>query len=201
MLCSRITQVSRVCLFINICARSNIRLIWYHLAMLMCTVTTLAGCALLPLAIRSIWLLWPLLFIWGGAAFGVYTVALAGLGDRYSGAMLLTGSAPLDWCGVWVVSSDLRQPVAKCNFGDRPDYPLFLQFPLRCLPSCCYGDALIFAQLQSEILFGRVYDYGSTIVPMQEIPEYQTHSCVVIPSVICTKLWKLISWIISIIHR
>jgi MFS family permease len=61
--------------------------------MLMCTVTTLAGCALLPLAIQSIWFLWPLLFIWGGAAFGVYTVALAGLGDRYSGAMLLTGSA------------------------------------------------------------------------------------------------------------
>jgi MFS family permease len=61
--------------------------------MLVCTITTLAGCALLPLAIRSTWLLWPLLFIWGGAAFGVYTVALAGLGDRYSGAMLLTGSA------------------------------------------------------------------------------------------------------------
>ncbi len=61
--------------------------------MLVCTIITLAGCALLPLAIRSIWLLWPLLFIWGGAAFGVYTVALAGLGDRYSGAMLLTGSS------------------------------------------------------------------------------------------------------------
>ena len=61
--------------------------------MLACTITTLTGCALLPFAIQSIWLLWPLLFIWGGAAFGVYTVALAGLGDRYSGAMLLTGSA------------------------------------------------------------------------------------------------------------
>jgi len=61
--------------------------------MLACTITTLAGCILLPFAIQSIWLLWPLLFIWGGAAFGVYTVALAGLGDRYSGAMLLTGSA------------------------------------------------------------------------------------------------------------
>ena len=64
-----------------------------HAVMLVCTVTTLAGCALLPFAIRSNWMLWPLLFIWGGAAFGVYTVALAGLGDRYSGAMLLTGSA------------------------------------------------------------------------------------------------------------
>jgi len=48
---------------------------------------------LLPVSIRIGWLLWPMLFIWGGAAFGVYTVALAGLGDRYSGPMLLTGSA------------------------------------------------------------------------------------------------------------
>ena len=64
-----------------------------HMVMLVCTVTTLAGCALLPLTIRNTLLLWPMLFIWGGAAFGVYTVALAGLGDHYSGAMLLTGSA------------------------------------------------------------------------------------------------------------
>ena len=64
-----------------------------HTVLLACTLTTLAGCALLPVAIRIAWVLWPMLFIWGGAAFGVYTVALAGLGDRYSGAMLLTGSA------------------------------------------------------------------------------------------------------------
>ena len=64
-----------------------------HAVLKACTLTTLAGCVLLPLAIRTNWLLWPMLFIWGGAAFGVYTVALAGLGDRYSGTMLLTGSA------------------------------------------------------------------------------------------------------------
>jgi MFS family permease len=61
--------------------------------MLACTLVTLAGCFLLPVSIRIGWLLWPMLFVWGGAAFGVYTVALAGLGDRYSGPMLLTGSA------------------------------------------------------------------------------------------------------------
>lgn len=64
-----------------------------HTVMIMCTATTLVGCALLPVAIQITWLLWPMLFIWGGAAFGVYTMALSGLGDRYSGAMLLTGSA------------------------------------------------------------------------------------------------------------
>ena len=61
--------------------------------MLGCTLFTVGGCTLLPLAITTPWLLWPMLFFWGGAAFGVYTVALAGLGDRYSGTMLLTGSA------------------------------------------------------------------------------------------------------------
>ena len=64
-----------------------------YAVMLACTLITLTGCLLLPFAIHATWLLWPVLFIWGGAAFGVYTVALAGLGDRYSGNMLLTGSA------------------------------------------------------------------------------------------------------------
>ena len=64
-----------------------------HKVMLLCAVTTLFGSALLPLVIRCPGLLWPMLFIWGGAAFGVYTAALAELGDRFSGAMLLTGSA------------------------------------------------------------------------------------------------------------
>ena len=64
-----------------------------HTAMRLCSFATLAGCALLPLVIQSTLLLWPVLFIWGGAAIGVYAMALAGLGDRYSGDMLLTGSA------------------------------------------------------------------------------------------------------------
>jgi hypothetical protein len=35
----------------------------------------------------------PMLFLWGAVAFGVYTVALAELGDRFSGSMLLAGNA------------------------------------------------------------------------------------------------------------
>ncbi len=48
--------------------------------------------ALLPLLAGS-FLFWPLLFIWGGVGYGIYTVALAELGSRFSGAMLLAGNA------------------------------------------------------------------------------------------------------------
>lgn len=36
-----------------------------------------------------------LAFVWGGAVLGVQTVALAELGRRYSGGMLLAGNATL----------------------------------------------------------------------------------------------------------
>ena len=38
-------------------------------------------------------LIWPVAFIWGAAAFGIYTMALVSLGERFSGAILITGNA------------------------------------------------------------------------------------------------------------
>jgi len=60
----------------------------------------LAGCALLtavcllplPWFMNSI-LKWPLLVLAGTAGYGVYTVSLAALGDRFSGIDLVNGSA------------------------------------------------------------------------------------------------------------
>ncbi|WP_349370187.1 MFS transporter [Salinarimonas sp.] len=49
-----------------------------------------------PMArIESATLLTVLAFVWGGVAFATYTMALKELGDRYTGAPLLTGSAVL----------------------------------------------------------------------------------------------------------
>jgi MFS family permease len=50
------------------------------------------GAALLPLTSGTD-LLWPLLFVWGGAGYGIYTVTVAELGARFTGAMLLSGNA------------------------------------------------------------------------------------------------------------
>lgn len=58
-----------------------------------CAVTALACNLLLPWGIVAEWWRWPLLLLCGAAAFGVYTVALTELGDRFKGATLLAGSA------------------------------------------------------------------------------------------------------------
>lgn len=59
---------------------------------LLCAVTASLGCALLPLLFNSP-LIWPVVFVWGSVAFGIYTMALIQLGERFSGSMLITGNA------------------------------------------------------------------------------------------------------------
>ena len=44
------------------------------------------------LAVGSIWA-YPSLFVWGGAAFGLYTVAVTMLGERYRGGELAAANA------------------------------------------------------------------------------------------------------------
>lgn len=52
-----------------------------------------AGAVLLPMAAGHGWLFLCLLFFWGAAGYGGYTVALTILGDRFSGQLLLAGNA------------------------------------------------------------------------------------------------------------
>jgi MFS family permease len=59
-----------------------------------CAGATASGACLLPIAAdHSAVALFALLFFWGSCAYGVTTVSLAELGDRFSGAILLAGSA------------------------------------------------------------------------------------------------------------
>jgi MFS family permease len=59
-----------------------------------CAVASVGGAFLLPLAAKQGAVpLYALLFVWGACAYGVTTVALAELGDRFSGPTLLAGSA------------------------------------------------------------------------------------------------------------
>ncbi len=74
--------------------------------MLFCALASLAGCLLLP-AVFDSWLVWPLFFAWGGVSFGIYTMSLIQLGERFTGRVLIAGSAAfaLVWGAGGIVGS------------------------------------------------------------------------------------------------
>jgi MFS family permease len=61
-------------------------------AMSFCALASLTGCLLLPALFNS-WLIWPVIFVWGGVSFGLYTMSLIQLGERFSGQALVAGNA------------------------------------------------------------------------------------------------------------
>ena len=85
----------------------------------------LAGCALitmlmllvLPLVMTTVWM-WPVLVIIGSTGYGVYTVALTSLGDRFSGQELINGSAAFAviW-GIGALFGSVSGGWAMSSFG------------------------------------------------------------------------------------
>lgn len=66
--------------------------------MIGCFVTVVLCLALLPMVIATIWM-WPLIVVLGAGGFGIYTVGLGELGDRFSGADLIAGTSA--FASVW----------------------------------------------------------------------------------------------------
>ena len=58
-----------------------------------CALSCLVAAAALPALAGTSWPLWATLFVWGGLAAGLYTVALIELGARYSGHQLVSANA------------------------------------------------------------------------------------------------------------
>ncbi|SMF13969.1 Cyanate permease [Tistlia consotensis] len=61
--------------------------------LLACGAVGGAGALALPFVAGQPLLLWPLLFVWGGVFVGLYTVALAMLGERFQGGALAQANA------------------------------------------------------------------------------------------------------------
>ena len=57
-----------------------------------CAICTAVCLAILPFFVGTVWM-WPLLVFAGATGYGIYTVALASLGDRFSGIELVNGSS------------------------------------------------------------------------------------------------------------
>ena len=58
-----------------------------------CALVILFGALSLPFIVQNNFLVWPIMFIWGGAIAGIYTVALTIMGQRFRGAQLAAGNA------------------------------------------------------------------------------------------------------------
>jgi len=63
--------------------------------LILCGLGGVVGAALLPWLIELGWIAWAMLFLWGGVTMGIYTSALASVGDRFRGAELITANAAL----------------------------------------------------------------------------------------------------------
>ncbi|ESR23594.1 MFS transporter [Lutibaculum baratangense] len=63
------------------------------LALAVCALAGLIGALLLPFVVGSLWLVLPLVFIWGGLTGGLYTIGLTHLAARFSGADLAAANS------------------------------------------------------------------------------------------------------------
>lgn len=79
-----------------------------------CILVTVLGCVLLPLSIRSP-LIWPMLFFWGSASYGVYTMSIVELGERFTGRTMIAGNAA--FAMVWGVGGIAMPPLGGGVMG------------------------------------------------------------------------------------
>ncbi len=75
--------------------------------MLFCALASLAGCLLLS-SIFDLRLIWPFVFVWGGVSFGIYTMTLIQLGERFTGHALIAGNAA--FALVWGIGGIVGSP-------------------------------------------------------------------------------------------
>lgn len=86
------------------------------------TITLVATC-LLPFVAHLTWLAWPLVFLWGGAAGSLYTLAMIDIGAREQGITLVNSTAVL------VLSYTLGSTCASAVSGWLLDVSPMLGFP------------------------------------------------------------------------
>ncbi|OWO94557.1 hypothetical protein B5E41_12430 [Rhizobium esperanzae] len=77
--------------------------------MLFCVLACLTGCLLLAFIFNT-WLVWPLVFVWGGVSFGLYTTSLIELGERFNGQTVVAGNAAFAFA--WGIGGMAGSPAA-----------------------------------------------------------------------------------------
>jgi hypothetical protein len=87
------------------------------------TITLVATC-LVPVVAQVAWLAWPLVFLWGGAAGSLYTLAMIDIGSREQGITLVNSTAVL------VLTYTFGGMAASGSSGALLEWSPLLGFPL-----------------------------------------------------------------------
>ncbi len=74
-----------------------------------CTTAAAIGCVALPWLIDSP-LVWPFIFFWGAVSYGIYTMTIIELGEKFTGATLVAGNAAFSM--MWGVGGIAVPPAA-----------------------------------------------------------------------------------------
>ncbi len=92
-----------------------------------CALVTTAMLLVLPLVMATVWM-WPVLVIAGATGYGVYTVALTSLGDRFEGGELVNGAASFAvmW-GIGALFGAIAGGWTMAGFGPH-GLPVFIGF-------------------------------------------------------------------------
>jgi MFS family permease len=88
--------------------------------LLACVLASALAAAILPFVGASPWTMWPLLVIWGGIAFGIYTVGLTILGQRFAAGDMARANAA--FVMIYTVGSLIGPPISGAAmdiFGGR----------------------------------------------------------------------------------
>lgn len=85
--------------------------------MMVCFVLSILGLVILPFLVDSTWI-WPLMLFLGASGFGIYTIGLAQLGDRFRGAELIAGTSAFStaW-GLGALTGSVVCGLAMYQFG------------------------------------------------------------------------------------
>ncbi|MER9443776.1 MFS transporter [Mesorhizobium sp. M0340] len=80
-----------------------------RLVRFICVSMTVLGCALLPVFIETP-LIWPCVFVWGAISYGIYTMSIIELGERFTGSALVAGNAAFSL--MWGIGGIAVPPLA-----------------------------------------------------------------------------------------
>lgn len=83
---------------------------WSRKGVMLVTAVLTVILSLSLLVVITHWIAWPVMILLTGSAFGVYVVALATMGDKFSGADLIAGAVAI--ATMWGVGGLLGPPLA-----------------------------------------------------------------------------------------